>query len=198
MNQRPIPSLIALTLLAGFLSGCAGLLESDAPPASEWWLEPATTATPVDRGAQALVVNVSVVPGLDTDRILNLGPGSRLNDYAGARWPDHLPEVLGSLLARSFEESGWRAVRLGERAGSEDECLLTLETRAFYGRVNGEAVTERVEVRFDGHLVCDENERGLSTRQNVPVPENRMGAIVAAFQAGLDRSVKELTVDMAP
>ena len=126
-------------------------------------------ARPVDRGDQTLVLDLSVVPGLDSDRILNLGPQARLNHYAGAHWPEHLPEVLGSVLARSFERGGWRAVRLGERTRAPDECLLSLETRAFYGRVNGANVTERVEVRFDGDLVCGDSRQPVATAQDVPV-----------------------------
>ena len=200
MNRRLILMLSAV--LAGVLStaltGCAGLLDSDAPPTSEWWLEPVTPAEPVDRGEQSLTLELTVVPGLDTDRILNLGPSARLNHYAGAHWPDHLPEVLGSVLARSFEGAGWRSVVQGERAASTDGCLLQLETRSFYGRVNADSVTGRVEVRFDGQLVCGDEVRPVSTRQEVTVSENRMGSIVAAFQAGLGASVNDLAGQLAP
>jgi ABC-type uncharacterized transport system auxiliary subunit len=193
-----LPALLLLATLSATLGGCAGLLSSDAPPSSEWWLEATAPATPVERGTQTLVLDLTVVPGLDTDRILNLGPQARLNHYAGAFWPDHLPEVLASVLARSFEQSGWRAVRLDDRVRNDDECLLTLETRAFYGRVNRENLTEQVETRFDGALVCDETRKPVSTRQAVSVTENRMGSIVAAFQTALGRTVEELTASMAP
>ncbi len=202
MNRsRRTASLSALfmviTVSVG-LSGCSGILESDAPPVTEWWLEPVTPGRPVDRGGETLVLNLAVVPGLDSDRILNLGPQARLNHYAGAHWPEHLPEVLGSVLARSFEQGGWRAVRLGNRARSEDECLLNLETRAFYGRVNQDNVTQRVEVRFEGSLDCGSTQQPVSTRQDISVPENRMGTIVAAFQTALGQGVEELTAAMAP
>lgn len=202
MNGRTLtasaPALLLLVTFSVGLSGCSGLLESDASPMSEWWLEPATPTRPVNRGDQTLVLNLSVVPGLDSDRVLNLGPQARLNHYAGAHWPEHLPEVLGSVLARSFEQGGWRAVRVGDRARGEDECLLDLEARAFYGRVNAEKITQRVEVRFDGGLDCGGTLQPVSARQEVAVTENRMGIIVAAFQTALDRSVEELTAAMAP
>ena len=202
MNGRSLPAsapaLIMVLALTGMLSGCSSLLDSDAPPLSEWWLEPVTPANPVDRGEQSLVLNLTVVPGLDSDRILNLGPQARLNHYAGAHWPEHLPEVLGSVLARSFEQGGWRSVRLGDRARGANECLLALETRSFYGRVNQENVTQRVEVRFDGALDCGTVPQSVSARQEVSVMENRMGVIVAAFQTALGRSVEELTAAMAP
>lgn len=200
MNRRL--ALMLKATLAGVLStalaGCAGLLDSDAPPTSEWWLEPVIPAQSVNRGTQSLTLDLAVVPGLDTDRILNLGPSARLNHYAGAHWPDHLPEVLGSVLARSFEGAGWGSVAQGQRAASSDGCLLQLETRSFYGRVNADDVTGRVEVRFDGQLVCGDDVRRVSTRQEVTVGENRMASIVAAFQAGLGASVNDLTEQLAP
>lgn len=192
------PARLLLVLLAGILGGCAGLLESDAPPTNEWWLEATSPPTPAARGSQTLVLDLTVVPGLDTDRILNLGPQARLNHYAGAYWPDHLPEVLASVLARSFEAGGWRAVRLDKRVRNDDECLLTLETRAFYGRVDRENRTERVETRFDGLLLCEDTRKPVASGQEITVSENRMGSIVAAFQEALGRNVEELTAAMAP
>ena len=47
-------------------------------------------------------MTVSAVPGLDTDRVLALSTDARLNQYANARWPDHLPEVLTSVMKRSL------------------------------------------------------------------------------------------------
>jgi ABC-type uncharacterized transport system auxiliary subunit len=198
LQLAPVARVAPILALSVALAGCAGLLDSDAPPASEWWLEPVTPAASVNRGMQSLALDLTVVPGLDTDRILNLGPQARLNHYAGAHWPDHLPEVLGSVLARSFEGAGWRSVTEGVRARSPDDCLLRLETRAFHGRVDADKVTRRVEVRFDGELVCGDDARRISTRQDIPVAENRIASIVAAFQAGLGASVNDLVGDMAP
>jgi ABC-type uncharacterized transport system auxiliary subunit len=200
-RQRPFASLAALLLTAivsGALGGCAGLLDSDAPPTSEWWLDATAPSAPAERGTQTLVLDLTVVPGLDTNRILNLGPQARLNHYAGAYWPDYLPEVLASALARSFEQGGWRAVRLDDRVRNDDECLLTLETRAFYGRVDRENLTRKVETRFDGVLLCDDSRRTISSNQDIVVTENRMGTIVAAFQEALGRSVEDITASMAP
>lgn len=200
-RRRPtvsLPALLFLVALSGGLGGCAGLLDSDEPPTSEWWLEATAPGAPADRESQTLVLHLTVIPGLDTDRILNLGPQARLNHYAGAYWPDHLPEVLASVLARSFEQGGWRTVRLDDRVRQGDECLLTLETRAFYGRVDRDNLTRGVETRFDGVLICDDTRKPVSSRQDIQVTENRMGAIVAAFQTALGRNVDELTASMAP
>lgn len=187
-RARALGVLLACALLAG----CGGLLESDGPPQTQWWLEPANPPTLDLPANQALVVDVTVVPGLDTDRILNLDDRAQLNSYAGAHWPDHLPEVLGSLLVRSLEVAHDGAVRQGDRAG-RGECLLHLEARSFYGRVNSADVTDRVEVSLAGTLTCPaQPSRSLSASRSVPVRENRMAGIVEAFQAGFEGTLDDL------
>lgn len=188
--------LLASALAAVALAGCGGLLESDAPAANRWWLEPVApdvtaVAALAAAGHNRLVLDLTVVPGLDTDRILNLDGQARLNHYAGAYWPDHLPEVLSSVLARSLEADGPLRVRVGARART-GECLLQLETRAFYGRVDA-GVTETAEIAFAGTLTCDDSVTALAARSEAPVTENRMTDIVAAFQQGLGRTVRDLS-----
>lgn len=198
---KPVATrLLAATLCAVALAGCGGLLESSAPAPSRWWLEPVAPdetaiAALAARGHDRLVLDLTVVPGLDTDRILTLDRQARLNHYAGAYWPDHLPEVLASVLARSFATDGRLLVRPGTRARA-GECLLQLETRAFYGRVSAGA-TETVEVAFAGTLTCDDTVTALAARAEEPVTENRMTAIVSAFQAGLGRAVETLSTRLA-
>lgn len=192
--------LLFCFLTAAVLAGCGGLLKSDAPAANRWWLEPVTPdpgamAALAAAGHDRLVLDLTVVPGLDTDRILNLDRQARLNHYAGAAWPDHLPEVLSSVLARSLEAGGRLRVRVASRART-GECLLQLETRAFYGRVDA-GITETAEIAFAGTLTCGDTVTPLAARANEPVRENRMTDIVAAFQQGLGRTVRDLSTQFA-
>ena len=183
---------IAVTLLLpALLAGCGSLLESNGPPNTQWWLEP-VALEPIQLPEDApLTVHVAVVPGLDTDRILNLDDGARLNSYAGAHWPDHLPEVLGSVVTRSLAAAHGAPVRAGERA-EEDGCLLDLEARSFFGRIDATGITQRVEVSLAGTLACPAFERPVQANQSVGVGENRLGPIVAAFQEALDRTMVEV------
>ncbi len=189
--------LLFLALGCGGLAGCGGLLQSDAPPLSHWWLDPVdlSGATSPDFAGH-LVVQLSVVPGLDTDRILNLDEQARLNRYSGARWPDHLPELLGSLVARSLESAVNSPVRTGEHA-RQAECLLQLEVRRFYGRIDTAGVTRAVEIEIRGIEACGETTVPVSTLQRVTVETNRMHAIVSAFQQGLDRGLQEISGQLA-
>lgn len=93
--MRTLPLL--LVTLATFLGGCMPDLKSDLPPDRVYWLE---APEPVD--SPALDLRLSVVPGLDSDRLWVLQRDQRLNYYAGAYWQDDLRPLLESLLRRSL------------------------------------------------------------------------------------------------
>ncbi len=188
--------MLALALSAG-LTACGSILQSDAPPTTDWWLVPGTLTAPSSASAGPLVLSLTVVPGLDTDRILNLGDNAQLNSYAGARWPEPLPAVLESLVQRSLETVSDAPVRTGFRAGPDD-CLLSLEVREFFGRVDQAGVTRDVQFALQGELLCPGFSHMVSSRQTIPVTDNRMSAIVAAFQKALDRGLQDLATQLNP
>ncbi len=195
LNRRMFRKSAAVLLLSLGMTGCSGLLDSKEPAASQWWLEPTPLGGAGALPFDAVALDMDVVPGLDTDRILNLDGQARLNHYAGAHWPEHLPEVLESLLIRSLETRDNTRARAATRS-ADGECLLRLEATAFYGRLDAAGVTNRVEVAFSGALDCDGQRRDLGAQATETVTDNRMSAIVAAFQAALDRSVKDLAAQM--
>ncbi len=88
---------LACALVAGLLAGCVPDLRSEHPPERVYWLEPVRVANP-----PPMVVRLSVVPGLQTDRVQVLQPDGRLNHYAGAFWTGSLAPVLESVLGRSL------------------------------------------------------------------------------------------------
>ncbi len=87
-----------LVLFAVLLGGCMPDLRSDRPPDRIYWLEAPVLADP-----PALDLRLSVVPGLDSDRLSILERDQRLNVYAGAYWPETLEPLLESLLRRSLD-----------------------------------------------------------------------------------------------
>ena len=93
-------------------------MTSDQPPEHVYWLEAVELqlGEPPAGDLPDFVVAVRAIPGLDTDRILVRGPGARLNHYAGARWPDHLPEIVTVAVRLALESSGrFNRVRSGSR-----------------------------------------------------------------------------------
>lgn len=181
-HRTYLTPLLALLLLP--LGGCSGLLTTDRPPDERYWLEPLPemAAAPLD-GLQ-LELEVSAVPGLDTERVLALGSGARLDQLGRARWADNLPDVLRSVIGRSLAARG--AV-IGEDKRGED-CRLRIEVQAFFARgtpVNG------VSGRLSATLQC----RGKVHRFEKAEERAAGGAeaaAVAALQSTLDDMTREL------
>ncbi len=186
-----LPALILVSFLA---AACGGVLTSDQPAKQYYLLKP-YTATSGPAGFETgpvLAISVSAVPGLDTDRILQLSDDARLIRYANARWPDHLPEVLTSVMKRSMISTGrFSAVEESGRT-VDDGWLVRLEVQQFYGIRDGSGSTSSVLVELAGSLECNGDVKQLSFSHSSPVAEERLSAIVAAHQRGLDRVTGQL------
>jgi len=186
-----ILAAISATLV---LQGCSGILTSDQPAKQYYLLMPyAPSPAPVGVApAATLALDVTAIPGLDTDRILALDANARLNHYGNARWPDHLPEVLTSVMRRSLESTGrFTAVHSSDHAAG-NEWLLQLEVREFYGLQAASGDTSSVHVSLAGILICNDASHPLSLDDSHPVAEQRLAAVVAAHQAGLNAVTRQL------
>lgn len=193
MNTRFALAVTAV-LWALAAAGCSGLLTSDEPARQYYLLQPLAASGGGFEGGEGAVLRlgVGVVPGLDTDRILALDPDSRLVPYANARWPDHLPEVMGSVLRRSLESTGrFARIESGGRP-TDGEWILDLELRAFYGIRGSAGSTGSVRVALAGTLTCGGATARLNLADAAPVAEERLAAVVAAHQAALDSITREL------
>jgi len=176
------------------LGGCSGVLTSDQPADHVYWLEAVTLQlreAPMDPPSD-LIVALRTVPGLDTDRILVKGPGARLNHYAGARWPDHLPEVMSALVRLSLESSG-RFNRISNGSPvRRDDWVLELELRKFFAVVTANGTPPRVHVKLAGHLSCSSGNTAVSASAAAPAGEDKLSDIVAAFQLATDNVMIDL------
>ena len=193
----PLRILLALSFVLS-ATACSDLLKSDRPVDRTWWLEPLEPQSGATTPAAPLGVELSVVPGLDSRRILTLSPEGQLSHYAGANWPDNLPEFLGSLVVRSLQASG-RFERVAPvRTGGADACRLHLEARKFYARLDADRQTRSVEIELAGRLDCADESRPVDAAASVPVSGNHMPTVVAAYQQGLDQAMAALLQQVAP
>jgi len=195
MNRSNIPAVFYLLAIAGFLTACGSLNQSDRPAVTSWWLEPYIDSPQVMVSAplRSVALTVTAVPGLDSDQILTLSDAAVIKPYAGARWVEHLPELMTSLLGRSLEASG-RFEMLPDRAGQGTErCDLQLELRKFFADLNSDGRTTGVRIAINGHFQC-ESAAPVVVQSSVtmPVADERMTVIVAAFQQALDRVTQNI------
>ena len=183
--------LLFFLLLVG---ACSGLTQSDKPAISKWWLKPyvAEQVAPID-SPMGLAVSITVVPGLDTDRILTLSENAELGQYASARWADHAPELVESLLSRSLQASGQFVVVSESVASRPGGCLLELELRKFFANIAASGTTTGVSISSYGSFQCKpDTALVIQSDISVPVADERMSIIVAAFQKGMDQMTREI------
>lgn len=174
------------------LQACSGILTSEQAAKQYYLLVPwAASATDAAGAPTPIHIAVTAVPGLDTDRILALGTDARLNRYSNARWPDYLPEVLVSVLGRSLEASGRYTMPQAASPGA-DEWRLQLEVREFYGRQDANGDTRSVAVELAGSVSCGGQDHAVRLTASSAVGAQRLSAVVAAHQAGLDSVTRDL------
>ena len=193
-NSRKYIVFFVLTS-ACVLAACSSLTKSDNPVVTTWWLKPYTGMTQEIAPDKVLPLNLTVtaVPGLDSDQILTLSGESALKPYAGARWADHAPELLASLIGRSLEASGRFEVLPARAGGSSGDCDLQLEVREFFADLSAGGSTTAVRVAFNGRFQCEsEAPVFIQSSTSMAVGDERMSVIVATFQQAIDRVMQDI------
>jgi ABC-type uncharacterized transport system auxiliary subunit len=186
--------LLAVLLATSMITACSGVMDSAQPARQTYMLMPApqSSGTPNDGQGPVLSVSLVAVPGLDTDHIQALDSDAQLKRYANARWPDHLPEVLGSVMQRSLATSGrFSTVEQSSRA-SGDGWLLQLEVQKFYGLQSTSGTTNSVVVEVSGSIECAGNKETFTLSDSQAVGEERLSTVVAAHQRGLNEVTRQI------
>ena len=187
--------IFSLSVLMLSIGACSGLTQSDKPAIKRWWLEPYVVAAPAAPADLSIPValSVTVIPGLDSDRILTLSNDAELSQFAAARWVDHLPELVNSLIGRSLQATGQFEV-VSERAASRaDVCNLELEVREFFADIGSGGGVSGVRVAINGSFECESSAPVVfHSATSVPVVDERMSVIVAAFQQAMDHVTQEI------
>ena len=156
--------LTIFLLLAAATTGCMPDLKSDLPPDRIYWLE-----VPELQDPPAVDLQLSVAPGLDSDRIWLLQRDQRLNYYAGAYWPDNLRPLLESLLARSL---------ISDRSAADVQVLI----ERFFALEAGDGRPADVTVR----ALLETEDVQCRFEAVEPLSGDRMRDVVAGHQAVLD------------
>ena len=184
-------------------TGCAGL-HSNQAAVQVYTLEP-PPALAAPAGAVAGSVTVQVLrplaaPGLDTDRIALVRDAQRLDYYAASLWPAPLPDLVQSLAIDALRASGrFRAVQPDATAFAADD-VLQIEIRRCQADYAGDG-SPVVHVQLlatlgrqgDRTLVASITADGSRS-----AGENRMQAVVAAFQGAVGDALTQLAANLSP
>jgi ABC-type uncharacterized transport system auxiliary subunit len=192
MRNHQLAKWTAMGIALTLLPACSGLLDSKQVPDRTFLLSPYaynSAADPMDRG---LSLDFMVIPGLDSDQMLTLGTDAELNNLFGVRWPDHLPEFVGSLVRQSLQESGRYSKVSDKRNSALGDCSLELEAQQFYTLLDGSENPKQVSIAISGHHECDGKLTPIALKANAPVSSRQVAAIVAAHQSAMNQATRSL------
>ena len=181
--------VLPLIFVGTVLSSCGGLLDSDKPIEKTYQLDPYIASQPAAdlSGRPALSMSLTVVPGLDTDRIITINPDAELNHFSGARWPEHLPELAESLIRRSLQSSGLFSRVSRNRNSDGEDCILELEIQQFSTSINRTNVATDVQIKLAGNFSCHDIQHSIDLKERVAVSTQGLPAVVRAHQEGIIR-----------
>ena len=157
---------------------------------------PGSTAGPAAEapGSTLQVLRPLAAPGLDTEHIALQRDPQRLDYYAASSWPAPLPEFLQSLAVDALRATGkYRAVQADGGAVAA-EAVVQLEIRRFQAAYSGDGppVAEVQLVATFGRRADRTLIAAVSAEGRVAASENRMQAVVVAFQGAVDAALKQL------
>lgn len=200
--QRAIPLLSALVALAASaaLAACGSLFASKRPAPSLYQLS-AHAGTPGPAIAADLnIFKPQVRAGLDTDRIAVLYPDRRLDYYAAARWSAPLDTLIEDLAVQSFRaKANLRSVS-GDASPFSAGYWLEIEVADFQAEYLPGEVNPTIHVHFSA-LLGKASDRRIFHRFDASAArraaDNRLTAIVAAYEDAADAVLSELVADTA-
>jgi cholesterol transport system auxiliary component len=188
----------AFLLLTLACTACTGsLLDSKMPASAAYVLAPAPAA-PAGAAATA-EVDLSIgrpdmAPGLDTERIAVL-KGRQLDYYRAARWGGNSVEVVQTLLVDSLEDQRLFRSVTAEQARVAGDYVLDVEVRDFQAEYADENAAPNAHVTIVGRLIRLVDRQLVSTmsaESRSKASDNRLGAVVAAFESAAHEVALEI------
>lgn len=198
--------IMPLVLLGATLAACAGsLFKNKAAPPTMYLLQ-ATRSTPgaaapsKDLPSDLAVLRPRVRAGLDTDRIAALYPDRRLDYFADVRWSGPLDEVLQDLAVQQFHANPALRTVSPEASVFGSTYWLEIAVTDFQAEYSAAGGPPTVHVHLLAR-VGNSVDRHVLARFEPDVREaaadNRMSAIVDAYNRAADKALAEIGVGVA-
>ena len=191
-NRRHIVG--ALGLVFG-LGGCASLLTD--PPKPLYQLTPKSTFPPgLPRLEGQLLIDVPLAPsGLDTRRIALTHSPVSLDYFADGEWTDSAPRLVQTALLESFENSHTVTALDRQTIGLSADVVLKSELRHFEAVYDSANAPPQVWVVLNARLIKMPERRVVAEQSfeaRYPATDNKLPAIVTAFDEALGKIMKEV------
>ena len=196
--SRVLKLLSPVMLFGLTITGCTGnLLESKVEAPQVYVLRntaagAASTAWPV----QLSIAISAVAPGLDTNRIAVLRNKNQLDYFYGARWGGTAPQVVQSFLVALLQsQQGYRNV-VADPARVDADYILDVELRQFQAEYTGNSDSPVVQVELAATVFEVKSRNTVTTLHasaSAPTKENRLSAVIAAFQLATQTASMDLS-----
>jgi cholesterol transport system auxiliary component len=206
---RPAAWIACASSFALLLGGCAGsLLQSDAEAPDTFRLgvaaaaDASTASTTQSTSALALAIaRPRAAAAIDTDRIAVQSAGNRFDYYSAARWAESAPQMLQENLVSALAATAqFGGGVMTAPARVPTELLLDVELRRFEAvSASADAASSGaapvVHVQVQASLVDSRRAVRVASfvsEASVPASENRLGAVVAAFDSANAQVVRDI------
>jgi len=209
----------AAPLLCLLLSGCSSLFQSNAKPEQTYFLRapaaasaraPSGSSSPTGgdnpaaaaavRGPSLRVGRPMAAPGLETAHIMLVQGNHKMNFFTGSRWAAAVPDLIESLTVETLRASGdWSSVQ-DSSSPFPSEYLLTITVQRFEADYTGGGTAPVVYVVLHCTVGRREGREVIATftaSGEAPAAENRLGVVVAAFEAATGNALTELAQQTA-
>jgi cholesterol transport system auxiliary component len=183
------------------LAACGGLFKNKIPPPTMYLLSAsprpaaAETASGNSLPPDLAVLRPRVRAGLDTDRIAALYPDRRMDYFANVRWSGPLDEVVQDLAVQEIHTNpGLRNVS-GDISVFASAYWLEIEVADFQAEYPASGGAPTVHVHLQARVGSSADRRVLARFEpNIyePAADNRMSAIVEAYNRAADRALAEI------
>ena len=151
---------------------------------------------PVAYNKQLAIGLPVATPGLDSARIAVLRDGNHLDYYYGARWGGTAAEVTQAFLVSLLQtQQGFKSV-VAENTRVNADYLLEIELRDFQAEyLNGNAAPI-VKITLIASVIdikARQSSALLRASASVAAKDNRLGAVVTAFQSAMQQASVSLS-----
>jgi cholesterol transport system auxiliary component len=200
LRMRLVGLLTTVCAVAA-LSGCSGLFHSNARPEQVYYLR----ATPGPQGIAPIATSLrlnrpTAGPGLDGTPIMLVQSDRRMSFYEEARWPAAPANLVEMLAVEKFRGSGvWQSVADSASPFPSDYVLL-VHVRRFEADYTGGTVAPEIHVVLDCIIGKREGREVITSflaESSVPATANRLGAVVAAFEAATNAALDSMQTQAA-
>jgi cholesterol transport system auxiliary component len=198
---------VLTVLLSVTLAACAGsLFKNKIPPPTMYMLSAGTKPAAADSSpgnpspTDLAVLRPRVRAGLDTDRIAALYPDRRMDYFANVRWSGPLDEVIQDLAVQEIHTNpGLRNVSADISVFSS-AYWLEIEIIDFQAEYPASGGPPTVHVHLQARLGSSSDRRVIARFEpNIyePAADNRMTAIVDAYNHAADKALAEIGLGAA-